>query len=260
MLNKLKKYLKEKFPLSYSRLVKIKVSYYVIKFKIVYRNVRLFRMINSSEQKYYSQHNQDYIIYNTFFKNKHDGFFCDIGGNHPLKINNTRYFEEIGWSGIAFEPIPYMAELWKKYRKAKLFPLAISDSIGEVDFTVINGNNEWEDMLSYVDSTVKVDYKYQKKSITVNTDLLKNILSSENISVIDYLSFDVEGNELNVLNGIDFDKVYIKVISLENCYAGVGDKRHHGDDSLRKILVDNNFIFWGRIIGLDDIFINKNFI
>ena len=66
MLIKLKKYLNKTFPLPYLFLVKLKVFYYVLRFKIVYyRNVKIFSMTNSSDQKYYSQHNQghQYIIH-----------------------------------------------------------------------------------------------------------------------------------------------------------------------------------------------------
>ena len=79
-----------------------------------------------------------------------NGFFCDIGGNHPLKINNTLYFEKLGWNGIAFEPLPHMEKLWAEHRKAKLFPFALSNSKGQVTFTVVKNATGWEDMLSFV--------------------------------------------------------------------------------------------------------------
>ena len=39
------------------------------------------------------------------FSDKNDGIFLDIDGNHPITINNTYYFEKIGWTGLAFEPL-----------------------------------------------------------------------------------------------------------------------------------------------------------
>lgn len=225
-----------------------------------YPNTKIFEMIDYEQRVLYSQHNQDQLVYDNFFKGKKDGFFCDIGGNHPLKINNTLYFEELGWEGIVFEPLPYMATLWKKHRKAKLFPFALSNTEGSVAFTVVHGENDWEDMLSYIDETAKVDYEYKKESITVKTKLLKNILDNENITLIDYMSIDVEGHELNVLQGIDFKKVRVNVITIENSFGGAGEKRHYGDDLIRDTLIQNNFVFWGRIIGLDDIFVHKDFL
>ena len=41
---------------------------------------------------------------------------------------------------------------------------------------------------------------------------LFTLLSALNITIVDYFSLDVEGNELDVLKTIPFDAVYIKVI------------------------------------------------
>lgn len=192
-----------------------------------------------------------------FFKGKKDGFFCDIGGNHPLKINNTLYFEELGWSGIAFEPLPHMSKLWAEHRKAKLFPFALSDSEGEVIFTVVKDTTGWEDMLSFVKETRNVDYGYETEEIQVKTKVFKDILEEENIKHIDYLSLDVEGHELNVLKGIDFNKVRINVLTIEN---NPPSSVIYGDDTIRELMIENNFVLWGRCIGLDDIYVNKDFL
>jgi FkbM family methyltransferase len=256
LLPKLYAYLAVKYAYLGARKKRISVE----KFKKNCPNTKIFEMIEQKNRKLYSQHDQDYLVYENFFKGKKDGFFCDIGGNHPLKINNTLYFEELGWSGFAFEPLPHMTKQWEEYRKAKLFPFALSDVEEDVAFTIIHGENDWEDMLSYVDSTAMVDYEYKKESIIVKTKLLKKILDSENITHVDYMSIDVEGHEINVLKGIDFNRVRVNVITIENSFGGAGDKRHYGDDEVRNILFQNDFILWGRIIGLDDIFVHKDFL
>lgn len=260
MKMKMKKVARFVAPRLYAYLADRKKNLSVREFEQNYPNTKIFEMINLENRRLYSQHNQDQIVYDNFFRGKKDGFFCDIGGNHPLKINNTLYFEGLGWNGIVFEPLPYMARLWAEHRKAKLFPVALSDTEDDVEFTVIQGENDWEDMLSYIDSTATVDYEYKKESIIVKTKLLKNILDNENITLIDYMSIDVEGHELNVLKGIDFERVRINVMTIENSFGGAGDKRHYGDDVIREILFQNDFILWGRIIGLDDIFVHKDFI
>lgn len=259
MKMKIKKVARFLAPKLYTHLANRKKEISMVKFEKTYPETKIFEMINQEHRALYSQHNQDQLVYDNFFKGKKDGFFCDIGGNHPLKINNTLYFEELGWNGIVFEPLPYMASLWAEHRKAKLFPFALSDTEGDVEFTVIHGNNDWEDMLSYIDSTAKADYEYKKESIIVKTKLLKNILEDENITQIDYMSIDVEGHELNVLQGIDFKRVRVNVITIENSYGGAGAKRHYGDDLIREILFKKDFILWGRIVGLDDIFVHKDF-
>ena len=62
--------------------------------------------------------------------------------------------------------------------------------------------------------------RIQKKSnskinfIKTKSTPFKKIISSDKI--IDLISIDIEGNELDVINSIDFNKYEIKVILLEN--------------------------------------------
>ena len=51
----------------------------------------------------------------------------------------------------------------------------------------------------------------------IETDTLDNIIKKSKLSIkkIDFLSIDVEGNELNVLKGLNFKKYKPKVVVLE---------------------------------------------
>ena len=257
----MKKLVRKVLPLKvYKKMAYFKMLLQMRKFKKKYPNSRLFYSLFIPEtNKRYSQHNQDYIVFQKFFKGKINGVFCDVGANHPLYINNTRYFEELGWSGYAFEPLPHMQLFWKKHRKAKFFPYAASDNEGDVTFTTVKNESGWEDMLSYVKKTSKVKYDYKTEDITVKTRVLKNVFREESITEIDYMSIDVEGHELQVIKGIDFTKVKVKVLTIENNFGGAGDESHYGDDQIRNIMFENNYILWGRIVGLDDIFVRSDF-
>jgi FkbM family methyltransferase len=261
MKETVKQITKRLFPNSYTKLGKWKkdtrTKKILSKFEKAYPDTKIFESVKKNDIILYSQDNQDYIVYENFFKGKKDGFFCDIGGNHPLKINNTLYFEELGWNGIVFEPLPHMATLWAEHRKAKLYPFALSDSEGIVAFTVVKDSTGWEDMLSFVKDTRDVDYGYETEEIQVKTKIFKEVIEKENIKVIDYLSLDVEGHELNVLKGIDFDKVRINVLTIEN---NSPKSVLYGDDNIRKIMFKNNYKLWGRMMGLDDIYIHEEFL
>lgn len=134
----IKKLVRNILPLKvYKKMAYFKMLFQMRNFKKKYPNSKLFYNLFIHEtNKLYSQSNQDYIVSNNFFKDKLDGVFCDVGGNHPLKINNTRFFEESGWSGYAFEPLPHMQIFWKNNRKAKFFPYAASDCEGDATFTI----------------------------------------------------------------------------------------------------------------------------
>ncbi len=252
----MKKTLKKHFPNFYNKLSKVKQDRILKKLKRVYPNTFFFP--TEEAIKLYSQHNQDYIIYNNFFKEKKDGVFFDVGGNHPLNINNTRYFEEIGWNGYVFEPLPSMQPLWEKHRKAKFFPLGASDKADELTFSVVKNVTGWEDMLSFVKKTRDKTYAgHETEDIIIKVVPLRDVLKKENIVHIDYMSIDVEGHELNVVKGIDFNEVKISVLTIENAPPG---STGYGDDNIRKLMFKNDYILWGRIIDLDDIYVHKDFL
>ena len=64
---------------------------------------------------------------------------------------------------------------------------------------------------------------------------------------------DVEGHELNVLKGIDFAEVRINVCTIENNSAPCSI---YEDENIRKLMIENNFVLWGRVVKLDDINVN----
>ena len=47
------------------------------------------------ESKFYSQCKQDQFVYETFFKDKKDGFFVEIGADDGITFSNTLFFEEL---------------------------------------------------------------------------------------------------------------------------------------------------------------------
>ena len=73
------------------------------------------------------------------------------------------------------------------------------------------------------------------------------LINKYNINYVDYLSLDTEGAEFAILKTIDFNKIKIKAISVENNY---------GENLIHDLLIKNNF---EKIIslGCDEIYINK---
>jgi len=179
-----------------------------------------------------------------------DGVFIDVGAYHPIYLNNSYYFEtNKNFTVICVEANPIMAKLLRTLRK-NVVEAACSDKSGEiVDFQVVSG--QWDTygyggsgMHTYegvrADTTKNTALKIE--DIKVVTKTLNDILLDNNISGIDALSIDVEGHELNVLNGLDFSKYKPKVCCIENYFQDkwlieymyergyVYDKRLHVDD------------------------------
>jgi hypothetical protein len=112
-------------------------------------------------------------------------------------------------------------------------------------------------MLSFVKSTGKQNLDLETQDIIIQVKPLKDIFEREGITHIDYMSIDIEGHELNALKGIDFNKVRINVLTIEvSTFANSIQEI----EEIRQLMRENDYILWGIIVGLDDIYVHKNFL
>ena len=202
-------------------------------------------------EKYTSQSGQDKIIKNFFFNNKKKGYFIEIGAYDGIMGSNCYYFEKyLDWNGIAIEPSPNQFEKLKKNRKCKLLNQAISHEVKEVEFIeVIEGltqmsginDNDYRETLDIItNNKISKTKSYNLKTVTFDEIVPKNF-------DIDYISIDIEGGEMNLLNSINFNNYNIKVISVEN---NIPDKQN-----FKTFFEDKDFIYFDRV-GQDEIFYN----
>lgn len=191
---------------------------------------------------YKSQFYQDYIIANFIFPGKKDGVFLDVGGNHPIIINNTFYLEKLGWTGLAFEPQLQFRSLWKKYRKIPMLPIALGEEEKKIDFKELRS-----DVLSGINIEDDSDI-YRTYEVTQRR--LGDVLKENNIKTVDYMSLDVEGYEMPVLRGIDWENSRIRCMTVEN--NDVGEK----NQELHEFLTQKGYVLVYKI-GVDGIYVLK---
>jgi FkbM family methyltransferase len=206
-------------------------------------NSKAIEIIN--EKKYYSQYCQDLYLNCFIFQNKEQGFFLDVGGNHPIYINNTIFFERLGWDGLAFEPSEELVELWKEKRKTPCLQMVLGSVDGEQEFIQYDDN-----CMSGVSGSVNYCGKIEKK-YAVKCRRLQDILNERNIKKIDFMSLDVEGYELEVLLGIDFSKVDINCIVVEN------NREKKKVKKIRRFLENNGYEIVARLC-VDDVFVKND--
>ena len=214
----------------------------------IWNNERMFFW----NEKFFSQAGQDKVIKNHFFPNKKNGFFLEIGAYDGIEGSNCFHFEKfLNWNGIAFEPSKIQYEKLKNNRNCKILNKAMSNSILEVDFVeVIEGLTQ----MSGIKNENYTAEKIIKKNGQCKTEISKIITTTFDKEVssdqeIDYLSIDIEGGELSVLETIDFEKYTIKVVSVEN---NLPDKFN-----FNSFFISKNFSFFDRV-GQDEIFYNNS--
>ena len=214
----------------------------------IWNNERMFFW----NEKFFSQAGQDKVIKNHFFPNKKNGFFLEIGAYDGIEGSNCFHFEKfLNWNGIAFEPSKVQYEKLKKNRNCKILNKAMSNSIVEVDFVeVIEGLTQMSGIRNenYTAEKIINNNAQSKTEISkiVTTTFDQEVPSHQEI---DYLSIDIEGGELSVLETIDFEKYTIKVVSVEN---NLPDKFN-----FNSFFISKNFSFFDRV-GQDEIFYNNS--
>jgi FkbM family methyltransferase len=183
-------------------------------FNLFYLKLNLIHKKFFSKKKYFSFSGVDVIIEN-IFRNQNNGFYIDVGCQHPIKNNNTLLLHNKGWSGINIDLDKDNINLFNSARPNDAnINIAISDKVGEVDLFFYHKK-------SPINTIDKKTSEFQKAKISsikkIQTNTLDNIISSSKFSdkTFDLLSVDVEGHELNVFKGMDFDKFSPNVIVVE---------------------------------------------
>ena len=165
-----------------------------------------------------AQFNIDNIILE-YFNNKKDGFFVEVGVCDPIDQNNTYLLEKNGWKGILIEPLTRFNDLYAALRPNSIVEnFAMVSKDYPLDYIYFNNSTGidggFTSTVSEVESS-RFPIRPQPKG-TVKCDTLENILIKNGVKDIDFLTIDVEGYEINVMNGIDISKFNIEVILIES--------------------------------------------
>lgn len=145
------------------------------------------------------------------------GFFIEAGANDGISQSNTLFFEKYhGWKGLLIEPIPELAAKCRTNRPGCIVEncaLVSSDFTGnEVEMRYCNlmslvkgAMKSEENDLTHIKQGCEVQ-NIESYELSVPTRTLTSILDLHRVRRIDFLSLDVEGFELDVLKGIDFER------------------------------------------------------
>ena len=146
--------------------------------------------------------------------NYKNGFYIECGANDGVSQSNTWYFEKyLGWSGLLVEPVDKtFNELIKNRGKKNFFFKAALRSFDyKKKFVELKLNIK--DTLSTRSTPDDVDTRI---NIKVKASNLTSILNKINApKFIDFFVLDVEGDELEVLKGVDFNLYKFKYILVE---------------------------------------------
>jgi FkbM family methyltransferase len=143
--------------------------------------------------------------------------YFDIGAHHPTRFNNTYRFYLKGSKGVCVEPDPDLFQSLKKKRKRDI---CLNCGVGRLKIS----DAEFFVMSSRTLSTFSREeaYRYQGygnqkilKIIQVPVMPINDILHRNYAGCPNFVSLDVEGMELDVLNSFDFSSYRPEVFCIE---------------------------------------------
>jgi FkbM family methyltransferase len=171
--------------------------------------------------------------------------WLDIGCNKGYYLSR--------WCGnkdimiYAFEPNPELYENllseYKDYENVKILPFAIHDEDGSCDFYISENPS--------ASSLKKYDYSdefsaerglYIKKTILVETKRIDTFLNENNITEVEFIKSDTQGNDFNVIKSLGDKISIVKRIMVEAFTGGNNLYENEGkENEITEYMISNNF-------------------
>ena len=210
----------------------------------IYEKIRMFHNIYFKnnffiKKKTYSMDGEDLFIDN-FFKNKR-GLYVDVGAYHPLELSNTYLLHKRKWEGINIDINSLSIEYFNFLR-----PNDINLNLGvtkknSTKTIYFQKKKSPLNTLNLTHAKKIFSNKFKKKKIKTKT--LTTILDKTRFKgkEIDFLNIDTEGNDLEVLQSLDFKKYIPKLICVELIDHFNPDQKKIKKHKIYKFLINKKY-------------------
>ena len=156
-------------------------------------------------------------FYSNCWQSENSGYFVEIGAYDGVKMNSTKFLEELGWGGTCIEALPERFEKLKQHRNCTCLNVAIYNYDGVIEFAIVEEKPGWDGILENLSART---LEKNIKTISVPCSTWETLSLPKKIN---YLQIDVEGSEQQILDTINFEKYDIDYICLEDSKAGLND-------------------------------------
>ena len=227
------------------------------------RYLNLYRRKYKYKKISYSFNAVDLII-DYIFKNKNNGFYLDVGSQHPISNNNTYLLFRRGWSGINIDLDKKNIDLFNTARPNDInLNLAISSDVAEKKLYFYHDKSPINTLDKVVSDFQTATVKEIKRIKTTTLNIALQNLKFNN--KIDYMNLDVEGHEMDIFKAFDLSLYKPSIISVEFLDLDMkclefknNDLQRIVNSDLYKHLINNKYHFVNWLHG-DLIFVHRDF-
>lgn len=186
-------------------------------------------MVNLNALPSFSQVGEDIIVHHLFRQLKIEyPTYLEIGTNLPVRGNNTYFFYNRGCRGVCIEPDRALYNLIRKKRRADTvlnIGIGLAGATAAVLHIFPDGYTGWntfspeEALIREKESGIRIKTKVEVPLRTVN-DIMSNYFNP----APNFISIDVEGLDLAILQSLDFDRFKPEVFCVETISFSVTNK------------------------------------
>lgn len=178
----------------------------------------------------HAQNFEDVLLWRAL-RHVRNGFYVDIGAQHPVVESVSRAFYENGWRGISVEPSEFYANLLRADRPDEVILQAVvSDVPGEQLFHEIPNTG-----LSTASTEIASEHRergFTVQEITVRSITLDELFGLVQVDNIHWLKIDVEGCERQVLAGWQTSEMRPWILVIESTYPNTQRDTHQDWEDL----------------------------
>ncbi len=203
------------------------------------------KLLLKHSQLVYAQSGEDLILAQLFFKlDILHPTYLDIGANHPMYISNTYYFYMRGSKGVCIEPNPY---LYQKIKKVRPRDTVLNVGIGitgesAADFYLFPEHAHGLSTFSKEEAEYwqhtgmkKVGKIQYEKVIQVPLQTINTVIGDNFQQTPDFISIDVEGLDLQILQSLDFEAYAPLVLCVETLAYDEQQREHKKDNIIEYV-------------------------
>lgn len=157
---------------------------------------------------------------------KQSGFYLEVGANDGRSSSNTLRLErEFNWNGMLIEPVLHKYFEMKRIRDPRQNIFIYGACVSE-DFKSDNLKLYYSNLMTAPDYGEGEIFAMKGESFLSDLEevlpfwvpaiTLSKVMHDHRITHIDFMSIDVEGGELGVLNGFPWETVQVDLILIES--------------------------------------------
>ncbi len=194
----------------------------------------------------WSQWEQDTFVWHNYLRHLgNKGTYVDVDDYHPEILSNTAFLDMcLGWEGLCIEMNPSHSPIFaKSQRTCKFVSSCVSDGYMEAKMYNYGGFGGGATLHPDLHEPNPTD------APAVSCRPLASILKEHKMFHVDFLSLDIEGEEIRALKVFPFDEFSVETLLIESV--------HQKDWALNYLMTMNGYRLEQQLT-IDSFFVRKN--